>query len=67
MFTVAPSLYEPFADVEEKLLSVGRVVSGASEIPHPIPIHVCKVPVVPLFALIQSLPYILAVIPAARS
>ena len=66
IFTVAPSLYEPFADVDEKLLSDGLVVSTGSLSAQPIPIHVCKAPAAPLFALIQSLPYIFAVIPAAR-
>jgi hypothetical protein len=66
IFTVEPSLYEPFADVEEKLLTDGLVVSAGSFRAQPIPIQVCNAPVSPLYARTHNLPYMLAEMLAAR-
>jgi hypothetical protein len=66
IFIVEPSLYEPFADEEEKLLSTGLVVSTGSFSPQPIPIQVCNAPFTPLYALTHNLPYMLAEMLAAR-
>ena len=63
-FNVALELPTELALIED---NVGADVSAGSLTAQPIPIHVCKAPVTPLYALIQSLPYMFTVIPASRS